>query len=34
LKKRTSDLEEEDIRQALGYAAWRVEEIEVPLPAA
>jgi len=24
-------LEEEDIRQALGYAAWRVEEIEVPL---
>jgi len=27
-------LEEEDIRQALTYAAWRVEEIEVPLPAA
>lgn len=27
-------LEEEDIRQALQYAAWRVEEIEVPLPAA
>jgi len=27
-------LEEEDIRQALKYAAWRVEEIEVPLPAA
>ncbi len=26
-------LEEEDIRQALTYAAWRVEEIEVPLPA-
>ena len=25
-------LEEEDIRQALAYAAWRVEEIEVPLP--
>jgi uncharacterized protein (DUF433 family) len=25
-------LEEEDIRQALGYAAWRVEEIELPLP--
>ena len=24
-------LEEEDIRQALAYAAWRVEEIEVPL---
>jgi uncharacterized protein (DUF433 family) len=27
-------LQEEDIRQALGYAAWRVEEIEVPIPAA
>jgi len=27
-------LEQEDIRQALTYAAWRVEEIEVPLPAA
>jgi uncharacterized protein (DUF433 family) len=27
-------LEEEDIRQALSYAAWRVEEIEVPIPAA
>jgi uncharacterized protein (DUF433 family) len=27
-------LEEEDIRQALAYAAWRIEEIEVPLPAA
>jgi uncharacterized protein (DUF433 family) len=27
-------LEEEDIRQALSYAAWRVEEIEVPLPVA
>ena len=27
-------LEEEDIRQALVYAAWRVQEIEVPLPAA
>ena len=27
-------LEEEDIRQALTYAAWRVEAIEVPLPAA
>lgn len=24
-------LEEEDIRQALAYAAWRVEEIELPL---
>ncbi len=27
-------LEEEDIRQALGYAAWRVEEVERPLPQA
>jgi uncharacterized protein (DUF433 family) len=27
-------LEEEDIRQALAYAAWRVQEFEVPLPAA
>jgi uncharacterized protein (DUF433 family) len=27
-------LEEEDIRQALAYAAWRVEEIELALPAA
>jgi uncharacterized protein (DUF433 family) len=27
-------LQAEDIRQALAYAAWRVEEIEVPLPAA
>jgi uncharacterized protein (DUF433 family) len=27
-------LEDEDIRQALAYAAWRAEEIEVPLPAA
>jgi uncharacterized protein (DUF433 family) len=26
-------LEEEDI-QSLAYAAWRVEEIEVPIPAA
>ena len=24
-------LEEEDIRDALAYAAWRAEEIEVPL---
>jgi uncharacterized protein (DUF433 family) len=24
-------LEAEDIRQALSYAAWRAEEIEVPL---
>jgi uncharacterized protein (DUF433 family) len=24
-------LEQEDIHQALAYAAWRVEEIEVPL---
>jgi uncharacterized protein (DUF433 family) len=27
-------LEPEDLRQALAYAAWRVEEIELPLPAA
>jgi len=27
-------LEQEDIRQSLAYAAWRVEELEVPLPAA
>lgn len=25
-------IEEEDIRQALAYAAWRVEEFEIPLP--
>lgn len=25
-------LERDDIREALSYAAWRVEEIEVPLP--
>jgi uncharacterized protein (DUF433 family) len=24
-------LEEEDLREALSYAAWRVEEIELPL---
>lgn len=24
-------LEEDDIRQALAYAAWRVEELELPL---
>ena len=24
-------LEQEDLREALAYAAWRVEEIEVPL---
>lgn len=24
-------LEEEDLREALAYAAWRVEEIEMPL---
>ncbi len=24
-------LEEQDIREALSYAAWRVEEIEIPL---
>ena len=27
-------LEDEDIRQSLEYAAWRVEEIEIPLPVA
>ena len=27
-------IDEEDIRQALTYAAWRVEEIELPLPVA
>lgn len=27
-------LEEEDIREALAYAAWRVEEVELPLVAA
>lgn len=27
-------LEEDDIRQALAYAAWRVEGMEFPLPAA
>ena len=27
-------LEEEDLRAALAYAAWRVEEIELPLAAA
>jgi uncharacterized protein (DUF433 family) len=24
-------LEQEDLREALEYAAWRVEEIEIPL---
>jgi len=24
-------LEEEDLRQALAYAAWRAEEVDVPL---
>ena len=24
-------LDEEDIREALAYAAWRVEEVELPL---
>lgn len=24
-------LEEEDLREALAYAAWRVEEIELPI---
>jgi uncharacterized protein (DUF433 family) len=27
-------IQEEDIRQALAYAAWRVQELELPLPAA
>lgn len=27
-------LEDEDIREALWYAAWRVEEIELPLAVA
>ncbi|KAB2647766.1 MAG: DUF433 domain-containing protein [Verrucomicrobia bacterium] len=27
-------LESDDIRQALAYAAWRVEELEVPLAVA
>ncbi len=27
-------LEEQDLREALSYAAWRVEEIELPLAAA
>ncbi|MFM9905208.1 MAG: DUF433 domain-containing protein [Pyrinomonadaceae bacterium] len=27
-------LEQDDVREALAYAAWRVEEIEVPLAAA
>jgi uncharacterized protein (DUF433 family) len=27
-------LDAEDIRQALRYAAWRAEEIEIQLPAA
>jgi uncharacterized protein (DUF433 family) len=26
-------LEAEDIREALAYAAWRVEEVEVPITA-
>ena len=27
-------IDEEEIRQALAYPAWRVEEFEVPLPTA
>ena len=27
-------LEDEDLREALAYAAWRVKEIEVPIAAA
>ena len=26
------NLEEEDLPQALAYAAWRVQEIEIPIP--
>jgi uncharacterized protein (DUF433 family) len=26
-------LEEEDLRESLKYAAWRVEEVEIPLAA-
>lgn len=28
-----STTEEEDVRQALAYAAWRAEEIEIRIPA-
>jgi uncharacterized protein (DUF433 family) len=27
-------VEEDDVRQALAYAAWRVEEVEIPLKTA
>ncbi len=27
-------LEEEDVREALEYAAWRAQELDLPLPAA
>jgi uncharacterized protein (DUF433 family) len=27
-------LDEEDLRQSLAYAAWRVQEIEIAIPAA
>lgn len=26
------DLEEEDLREALAYAAWRTQELDLPLP--
>jgi uncharacterized protein (DUF433 family) len=32
--KAYSYLEAEDIREALAYAAWRVEEVELPIVAA
>ena len=28
---RTPYLEEEDLRQALAYTAWRAEEVDIPL---
>ena len=31
LHREYPELEEEDIRQALAYAAWRTEELEMPL---
>ncbi len=31
IRKAYPYLEEEDIREALAYAAWRAEELEVPL---
>ena len=31
LKRRDDHLGQEDIAEALSYAAWRAEEVEVPL---